>query len=310
MSMNRRIFVAQASTVCLEALSFRSGLSVSKGLAKPQPLMIDAHVHVYKRDPAFPFAAGQKVPKQDYPVVTLLALMKANGVARTVLIQIIRYKWDNSYLARVLGRYPNLFQGVCRVNPEDPAAPDHLTQLTEDGFRGVRLSPGAGPEGDWILGPLMRPLWRRCAELKVPMTILTSVSRLRDLVPLIEANPTLDVVIDHMAVCPLGNPEQLRLLLELARFPRVYVKISELWAIAAQPYPYLDTQDRVRRLVDAFGPNRLMWATNWPVSLQKLPYARAVELYRNHMPYLSLADHQQILSKTALTLWPFPALTA
>jgi L-fuconolactonase len=142
------------------------------------------------------------------------------------------------------------------------------------------------------------------------MTILTSVSRLRDLVPLIEANPTLDVVIDHMAVCPLGNPEQLRLLLELARFPRVYVKISELWAIAAQPYPYLDTQDRVRRLVDAFGPNRLMWATNWPVSLQKLPYARAVELYRNHMPYLSLADHQQILSKTALTLWPFPALTA
>jgi len=65
------------------------------------------------------------------------------------------------------------FHGVCRVNPEDPAAPDHLTRLTqEQGFYGVRLSPSAAPQDDWIRGPLMPRQWRRCAQLRVPMTIL------------------------------------------------------------------------------------------------------------------------------------------
>ena len=73
----------------------------------------------------------------------LIALMQANSVARTVIIQVIHYRWDNSYLADVLRRYPELFHGVCRVNPEDPAAPDQLTRLTEEqGFRGVRFEPG------------------------------------------------------------------------------------------------------------------------------------------------------------------------
>ena len=267
--------------------------------------MIDSHVHVYKRDPAFPFAAGQKVPDQDYPVESLIALMKSNGIARTVLIQIIHYRWDNSYLASVLQRYPDLFEGVCRVNPEDTAAPDNLAHLIEQGFHGVRLSPGAGPEGNWIRSPLMRPLWRRCSELKVPMTVLTTVSRLPDLVPWIEANPELDVVIDHMAGCPLGQREQLRPLLDLARFPRVYLKLSELWAISEKPYPYPDTRERVQRLVEAFGANRLMWATNWPVSLERLNYSQAVSLYREHMPYLSPEDHEQILFKTVQRIWPF-----
>ena len=74
----------------------------------------------------------------------------------------------------------NFFQGVCRVDPLDPAAPDHLAQLTEQGFRGVRLSPAADAAGDWIRGPLMPPLWQRCAQLKVPMTLLVPITRVPD----------------------------------------------------------------------------------------------------------------------------------
>lgn len=170
--------------------------------------MVDAHVHVFERNPHFPFAPGAHAPAEDAPPEKLIALMRANGVARTVIIQVIHYKWDNSFLASVLKRYPTLFHGVCRVNPEDPAAPDQLTRLTEEGFRGVRLSPAADATGDWIRGPLMPPLWRRCNELKVPMTVLVPATRLPDLVPLIEANPELTVVIDHMADCPLEQALQ------------------------------------------------------------------------------------------------------
>ena len=48
--------------------------------------------------------------------------------------------------------------GVCRINPEDPDASDHLSRWTEeDGFHGVRLSPSVGSDGDWFAGPLDAP---------------------------------------------------------------------------------------------------------------------------------------------------------
>src|ERR1700712_5122108 len=88
--------------------------------------IIDPHVHVWQHDPKFPFAEGSKPPARDASPEMLLDLMKANGVTRTVLIQVIHYKYDNSFVASVLGRYPKLFRAVCRVDPLDPAAPDHL----------------------------------------------------------------------------------------------------------------------------------------------------------------------------------------
>jgi predicted TIM-barrel fold metal-dependent hydrolase len=269
-------------------------------------LLIDSHVHVWKRDPLFPFAAGRKVPDQDASAEMLLDLMAANAVARTVLIQVIHYKWDNAYLADVLRRYPGKFLGVCRVNPEDPAAPDALSRLvTEQGFHGVRISPYAAPEYDWISGPLMPPLWRRCRELKVPMTVLTEAPRLPQLVPLIEANPDLTVVIDHMADIGPSKPADLALLLALARYPRVFVKISHLWSLSRGAYPYADMTDQLKRLVAAFGPKRLMWGTDWPISAPVRGYGDIVALYRDHLDFLSPADRSQILGRTVQEVWPF-----
>ncbi len=274
--------------------------------ANTSPLLIDSHCHVWKRDPAFPFAAGAREPTQDGSAEMLLTLMRANGVSRTVIIQYIAYHWDNSYIADVLRRYPHDFIALCRVNPTDPAAPDQLSRLVqEQHFHGVRISPGSGPGGDWIRGDLMPPLWRRCAELKVPMTILTPVTRLPDIHRYIEQYPDLVVVIDHMADCPADRPDQLELLLALARYPHVFVKISHMWSVSKQPYPYPDATIQVRRLFDVFGPKRLMWGTDWPVSLRYLPYQRAVELYRDHLGWLSPEDRTQILSRTVQTVWPF-----
>jgi predicted TIM-barrel fold metal-dependent hydrolase len=294
---NRRRFIA-ASIAASTIRSFAAPLTAG-------PLLIDSHVHVWKHDPAFPFAPGAHPPAEDASAETLLSLMQANHVARTVLIQVIHYRWDNTYLASVLKQYPGEFHGVCRVNPEDPAAPDHLTQLTQEGFHGVRLSAAATAEGDWIRGPLMHPLWRRCAELKVPMTILAPVTRLPDLIPLIERNPHLIVVIDHMADCPLDRPDQLQMLLVLARYPKVFVKISHMWSLSHQPFPYRDADAQVKRLYDTFGPQRLMWGTDWPISLKQLPYDQAVALYRDRLDFIPAKDREQILSKTVQEVWPF-----
>ena len=293
--MNRRTFIAGAL----------SATAAPAQRAAAPPLLIDSHVHVWKHDPRFPFAEGAHPPPEDASAEMLLDLMKANGVSRTVIIQVIHYKWDNSYLAGVLKRYPTQFRGVCRVNPEDPAAPDHLSRLTEQGFRGVRLSPSANPDGDWIKGPLMPPLWKRCARLNVPMTVLAPVTRIPDIQPLIESNPDLTVVIDHQADSPLNQPEKLNLLLALERYPKVFVKISHMWSLSKGEYPYADAQVQVKRLYDAFGARRLMWGTDWPVSLKQLPYAKAVELFRDHLDFLTPADREWILYKTVQQVWPF-----
>lgn len=74
--------------------------------------IVDSHVHVWKKDPRFPFAKETKrPPDKDASVEMLMDLMKANNVERTVIIQVIHYRWDNSYLADVLKRYRNCFTG-------------------------------------------------------------------------------------------------------------------------------------------------------------------------------------------------------
>jgi predicted TIM-barrel fold metal-dependent hydrolase len=235
----------------------------------------------------------------------LLDLMKANGVSKTVIIQVIHYRWDNSYLADVLKRYPTYFRGVARVNPESPAAPDDLSRLTEQGFHGVRISPGGGAAGDWIRGPLMPPLWKRCDSLKVPMTVLAPVTRMPDVAALAEKYPDLTVVIDHMADSPLDHPEQLEMLTALKRYPKVFVKVSHTWSLSKQPYPYPDAQAQVKRLYDAFGPRRLMGGTDWPVSEAHCSYTQALSMVRDQMKFLNDDDKSWMLSKTIERVWPF-----
>ena len=288
----------------------REVLLGSLALATPRPIpqyrIIDPHVHVWINDPRYPWAKETTAPpEKDATPEMLLALMKANNVARTVLIQVIYYRWDNRYVADALKKYPHYFLGVCRVNPEDPAAPDQLSKLVEQGFRGVRISPVADAGGDWIKGDLMPPLWNRAQSLRVPMQVFTSISRIPDVGRLIEKCPDLDVIIDHMADCPVDQPRELDKLLALARYPRVFVKISHTWSISKQPYPWLDAQEHVKRLYAVYGPRRLMWGTDWPVHEAKTVYSKTLSVVRDDMKFLNEEDKSWILSKTIERIWQF-----
>ncbi len=288
-------------------LTRRQALAALAAPAAPRYAIIDPHVHVWKRDPRYPWAKETaRPPEQDATPEMLLDLMRANGVARTVIIQVIYYRWDNSYSADVLRRYPQYFRGVARVNPESPDAPDDLSRLVEEqGFQGVRLSPAGGAAGDWIRGPLMPPLWKRCRDLKVPMTILTDIGRMPDIARLAENFPDVTVVIDHMADCPPDRPDELKKLQGLARYPLVFVKVSHTWSVSKQPYPYPDAQEQVKRLYDTFGPRRLMWGTDWPIVEAHCGYARALAMVRDEMKFLNEEDKSWMLSRTVERVWKF-----
>jgi predicted TIM-barrel fold metal-dependent hydrolase len=269
--------------------------------------ILDPHVHVWKHDPAFPFAQGARPPARDATPEMLLELMHANGVSKTVLIQVIHYRYDNSYVASVLKRYPGTFQAVARVDPLDPAAPDHLSKLTEQGFHGVRLSPSGDASGDWFHGPLMPPLWKRCLDLKVPMTVLAPIGRMPEVALLLEKLPELTVVIDHMADCPVDHAAELEKLVALERYPNVFVKISHTWSLSKQSYPWLDAQELVKRLYQAFGPRRLMWATDWPIIEDRAKYGQALTVVRDEMKFFNADDLSWVLSGTIERVWKFGA---
>jgi L-fuconolactonase len=299
---SRRTFLKSAALLPLANLT-------SATTGAEDPLIIDSHVHVWKSDPRYPWPAETKTPPdRDATAEQLLALMHASGVRWTVLIQVIYYRWDNRYVASVLKQYPQQFRGVARVTPEDPAAPDHLSRLTEeDGFRGVRISPAANASGDWIRGALMDPLWRRCRDTGIPMTVLAPVSRMPDIMRLADRFPDLTVVIDHMADSPLAHPRELEALLALRRFPRLHVKISHSWSLSAQVYPYLDSQEQIRRLYDAFGPRRLMAGTDWPLVEKYCTYADAINLAQSRIGFLSSEDRRWVCGMTAAQVWGFGA---
>jgi predicted TIM-barrel fold metal-dependent hydrolase len=140
------------------------------------------------------------------------------------------------------------------------------------------------------------------------MTVLAPIGRMPDLVPLLDKTPDLLTVIDHMADCPVDQPTELEKLIALKRYPKLFVKISHAWSLSKQPYPWTDAQQQIRRLYDAFGPQRLMWATDWPiVENSKATYAQALQLVRDDIPFFNADDKSWILSKTIEKVWPFGA---
>ncbi len=269
--------------------------------------IVDPHTHVWKNDPNYPWAIENKSPpKEDRTAEDLLELMKANGIEKTVLVQVIHYRWDNSYVADTVAKYPNKFMGVGRVNPEDPAAADHLSMWTEErGLHGVRLSPSGEGQDDWFSSELMDPIFSRAQDLGVPMLILTGPKRLKDLARLLDKYPELNTVIDHMADVHPDDKEGQSMLMDMARYPNVFVKISHTWSISKESYPWTDTHGLVEDVYQKFGAKRISWGTDWPVCLTNADYSQTLSVIREKMGFFSSEDLEWVLGKTALQLWNF-----
>jgi L-fuconolactonase len=305
-SPSRRDFLQSAAGAAALLATASQGSAMNDDSA---PRIIDPHVHVWKNDKDYPWPKElDKPPKEDALPSTLLQLMKDNKVEKTVIVHVIHYRWDCRYAGDTIKAHRDKFMGVCRVNPTADSAVDDLNHWVRDyGFHGIRLSPDAGESGDWINDKdRMDRILGRAAELKIPLCILCPSTRLPDVGKVIERHKDgLDVCIDHMADCPIDKPDEWKKLIALAQYPRVFVKISHLWSLSKEKYPYKDTHDQVKRVYDKFGPKRLMWGTDWPGVEKYCGYAKALALYRDELTFFTAEDRRWLLGDTALKLWPF-----
>jgi predicted TIM-barrel fold metal-dependent hydrolase len=110
---------------------------------------------------------------------------------------------------------------------------------------------------------------------------------------------------ENLSMCCLIDPEAVptvdrKELCNLARHKRTTVKISAFYALSKGQPEYLDLAPVIRRLLDAYGPERLMWATDCPFQVQNgHTYVDSVALIRDRLDFLSDSDRQWLLGKTA-----------
>jgi predicted TIM-barrel fold metal-dependent hydrolase len=223
---------------------------------------VDSHAHVFLHD--LPMVAGRRyTPEYDAPPAEFLRLLDLHGVARGVLIQPSFLGTDNRYLIAALKKEPRRLRGVAVVEPT--ATEMELEDLAAVGVVGLRLNLFGSELPNFAAGP-WPGLLRRVARLDWQIEIHKEAKDMPAIVaPLLDAG--VSVVIDHF-----GRPDPglgvddpgFRYLLSVAGIRRVWVKLSGAYRLGANGRGDEVAREAVPLLRSAFGPERLLWGSDWP----------------------------------------------
>jgi predicted TIM-barrel fold metal-dependent hydrolase len=268
---------------------------------------IDAHVHVWTPDvKRYPLAAGFSVEDMQPPSFTpeqLLAHARPAGVQRIVLIQMSFYGFDNRYMLDTMRAYPGVFSGVAVIDEQADDAVATMRKLKKQGVRGFRLYPFQRPAEPFLSSVEMSAMWKAGADEQLAMCMLINPESLELLDKMCQKFPDTPVVVDHfgrVGVDGMIRDADVDNLCRLARHANTYVKVSAFYALGKKKTPYTDLASMIGRLVEAYSPKRLMWATDCPYQVQNgHTYGDSIELVRSRLDFLSTDDREWILRKTA-----------
>lgn len=268
---------------------------------------IDAHSHVWTPDvKKYPLAPGYKVADMQPPSFTaeeLQAEMMPVGVNRVVLIQMSFYGFDNSYMLDCMAKYPGMFSGVAVIDQKGSNPTPKMLDLKKKGVRGFRIAPKTKKVDEWLDGACMEEMWSTGAKEGMAMCCLMNPNGLPALDKMCQKHRDTTVVIDHLArigVTGKIEPEEVDALCKMAKHPNVYVKVSAFYALGKKQMPYHDLAPLIKKVYQAFGAKRLMWATDCPYQVQgPHTYKASIDLIKNGLPFLSDDDKSWILEKTA-----------
>ena len=257
--------------------------------------IVDTHVHI---------------GRDHYePVEILLAQLELNAVASAVLVQSTA-TLDNSYVLECRARFPQRLAVVCRVDTDDPAAPNTLAALHAAGAQSLRLrnfhrSPGPDPLA----------IWRAAADLGRSVSVGGPAAGFAapDFANLVAALPHLTIIIEHLAgmgIHAIGAPAMppdatFRQALTLAQYPNTIIKIHGMGEISDPPFPYRHTPPYVQMAYDTFGPQRMIWGSDWPRVTNREGYRNSLRHTMQTMePWCPQSDLAQIFGDNARRLWP------
>ncbi|GAA1664471.1 amidohydrolase family protein [Nonomuraea maheshkhaliensis] len=269
---------------------------------------IDAHHHVWDlsaRPHAWLEQRKMAPVRRTFTLDDLAGPAAAAGVSRTVLVQVVADAAETrEFLALAAGS--QLVAGVVGwTDLTAPGAADALAELTAlpGGLVGVRHGVQSEPDPAWLSRPDVRRRLAAVAAAGLAYDLLTLPHQLPAAIDTVTALPELTFVLDHLSKPPIaaGELEPWRgRIRQLAARPNVYCKLSGLvteadwtgWQVA-------DLRPYAEVVLEAFGPERVMFGSDWPVCLLAAEYGQVAAAADELCAGLSDAERAEVFAGTA-----------
>ena len=268
--------------------------------------IIDCHQHFWQVGRFdYPWMSPELgVLYKDYLPEALEPILRSSGVSRTVLVQASNSLEETRWLLQLADGHPFIAGVVGWVDLTSSGVEAQIGEFIQHPrFRGVRHLVESEPDDAWLArSDVLRGL-RVLADRDVAFDLLVHTRHLQHVVTVAERCPGLRLVVDHMAKPPIATgeiAEWSRRLKAVAQIPRIHCKLSGLvteanhwaWTISDLA-PYVETA------LEWFGPERMMFGSDWPVCLLAAAYDRALGAYQELLEHLNPGDRQRILGGNA-----------
>jgi L-fuconolactonase len=171
---------------------------------------------------------------------------------------------------------------------------------------GVRHLVHDDPRDDFLLLPTVRTSLRQLADRGIPFDVPDAWPRhLAATADLAGALPELRIVVDHLGKPPFGGADWDRwraTLAQVASHPSTVAKVSGL-QVPGRPFTPEEVRPAWEVALELFGPERLMWGSDWPVTVLVGGYGHAWEVMSSLVAELSPHEQERILSGTARSVY-------
>ena len=271
----------------------------------------DAHIHLFEtgfRGGSFTARPGVNIDE----LACYQSLAKSFGVKAALVVGWAGAPWasgNNAFLARVVGDHPWVHP-VAYLEPSEDISVASLTERRAQGFVGLSFYIS----GDGKVAALKRvrdDVWAWLADRRCLISVNSRGKHWAGWIPVLEKHPSLRVVMSHLglpgaaktAIKPSTARKRLAHVIALARFPGVHVKLSGFYA-ASDPsydYPHENAWPYVEALLEAFGPKRLVWGSDFSPSLDHLTFPQTFGHFIK-MPFLTKATRERIEGGNLLAL--------
>jgi L-fuconolactonase len=279
-------------------------------------MLVDAHHHFWnlEREAQSWLTEEHAVILRTFEPEDLEPLLERAGVERTVLVQAACSDFDTDSMFKQASEHPWIGGVIAWLDLLSPErARRRLDELeSEPKLRGIRHLIHNEPDPHWILQATvltsLAALEERGMILELPCVF---PRHLGDVPALAASFPGLTIVIDHLAKPPLGSDEMGVWATELhaaASSPNVFAKISGLNTMLPHGnWEADDLRDAVAVSVDAFGPERLVCGSDWPVALLNGDYETVWRETVRVVHDVAPDDADRILGGNALRLYRLDA---